>query len=125
SVGSTSTARYAAPVLGVNEIRPGTYVFNDVSMIDRGVCGETACSLTVLLSVVDRPRADRIILDGGSKTLTFAPALVGGGWGLVKGGGGLRIDRMTEEHSVLEGPDLTSRLRLGDRVEIIPNACGE
>jgi D-serine deaminase-like pyridoxal phosphate-dependent protein len=125
SVGSTATARYAAGVAGVTEIRPGTYVFNDVTMLDRGICPEAACSLTVLLSVVDRPTPDRVILDGGSKTFTFAPAPVGGGWGLVKGSDGLRIDRMTEEHSVLERPGLAKRFRLGDKVEIIPNACGE
>jgi D-serine deaminase-like pyridoxal phosphate-dependent protein len=45
--------------------------------------------------------------------------------GLVKGTDGLRIDRMSEEHSVLEGRGLANRFRLGDKIEIIPNACGE
>src|SRR5262249_3937523 len=124
SVGSTATGRHAAAVAGVTEIRPGTYVFNDVTMIDRGISREEACLLTVLLSIVDRPTADRVIVDGGSQTLTFAPA-PRGGWGLVKGSDGLRIDRMSEEHSVLEGRGLASRFRLGDKIEIIFNACGE
>ena len=125
SVGSTSTARYAAEVIGVTEIRPGTYVFNDVTMIDRGVCEESGCALTVLGTVVTKPTNDRVIIDLGSKTLTFALASPDGGFGLVKNGDGLRITSLSEEHGVLEAPGVAARFSIGQKLEIIPNVCSE
>ncbi len=125
SVGSTSTAQHAAQVPGVTEIRPGTFVFYDVTMLDRAVCAEEDCALTVLAMVVDRPTPDRVILDAGTKALTYARHKPEAGYGLVKGSGGLRLARVTEEHGLLEGHGLASQFRLGQTVEIIPNACGE
>lgn len=125
SVGSTSTARQAAQVPGITEIRPGTFVFHDVTMLDRGVCREEDCSLTVMAMVVDRPTPDRVILDAGTKALTYARHKPEAGYGLIKGSGGLRLARVTEEHGLLEAPGLASQFKLGQIVEIIPNACGE
>ena len=44
SVGSTPTARHVAQIPGVTEIRPGTYVFNDVQQMRLGVATEVDCA---------------------------------------------------------------------------------
>ena len=52
SVGSTPTARIAATMAGVTEIRPGTYVFNDVQQMRLGVATEDTCAARILTTVV-------------------------------------------------------------------------
>ncbi len=55
SVGSTPTARFAAAIPGVTEIRPGTYIFNDVQQMRLGVATEATCGARILATVVARP----------------------------------------------------------------------
>ena len=52
------------------EHRSGTYVYNDRSLIEKGVCEVENCALTVLATVVSCPTDIRAIIDAGSKTLT-------------------------------------------------------
>ncbi len=121
SVGSTPTARVVACVEGVTEIRPGTYVFNDVQQIRLGVAREATCAARVLATVVSRPDAERFVLDAGSKAFTSdgddGPPFPGRG--VVAGRPELRLDFMNEEHAVghIEGE---GDLRIGDRLEVIP-----
>ena len=48
SVGSTPTARTVATAAGVSEIRPGTYVFNDVQQMRLGTATKGTCAARVL-----------------------------------------------------------------------------
>ncbi len=125
SVGSTPTARTVARVPGVTEIRPGTYVFNDVQQMRLGVATEAECAARVLTTVVARPTDERFVLDAGSKVFTSdgadGPSFPGRG--VVAGRPDLTIDFMSEEHAVghVEG-DRT--LAIGERLEVIPlHAC--
>lgn len=121
SVGSTPTARVAARVPGVTELRPGTYVFNDVRMMRLGVATEETCALRVLATVVAHPTEDRFVIDAGTKCLTSdggdGPPFPG--WGLVPGRPELRLDFLNEEHGVFRrtGPD---DVAIGERLEIVP-----
>jgi D-serine deaminase-like pyridoxal phosphate-dependent protein len=123
SVGSTPTSRYAAQVPGVTEIRPGTYVFSDRTQAHLGWGGLDDCALTVLTTVVSRPKPTRAIIDVGTKGLTSDLAPLPG-FGAVVGHPKISVSSLTEEHgilSVLSKEDLD----IGDRLEIIPNhACG-
>ena len=126
SVGSTPTAFFcraaiaAAP--GLSEIRPGTYVFNDVNQVTIGVAEEADCALTILATVVGRQALDRMIVDAGSKTLG-GEAGVRPGHGLVKGDPTVQIERLSEEHGWCRVPP-EAGWKVGDRLEIIPNhAC--
>ena len=124
SVGSTPTARDIAYVSGVTEIRPGTYIFNDLNEMIVGVATEETCALTVLATVVSIPSNDRAILDAGSKALTsdsLSPPSPRKGYGYIKGHPDITIARLTEEHGILALQDAKSRLRIGQQVEIIPN----
>jgi D-serine deaminase-like pyridoxal phosphate-dependent protein len=120
SVGSTPTARTAARVEGVTEIRPGTYIFNDVQQMRLGVATEADCAARVLVTVVARPSAERFVIDGGSKVFSSdgAEGPPFAGRGVVLGRPDLRLDVFSEEHGVghLEGGDV----RIGDRLEVIP-----
>lgn len=113
-------AAHQAPI--VTEYRPGTYVYNDRSLVSRGVCGWDDCALTVLATVVSVPAPGRAIIDAGSKVLT-SDLLGLTGYGHVLGRPDIVIDQLSEEHGrlVSEGPiDLT----VGERVRIVPNhAC--
>jgi D-serine deaminase-like pyridoxal phosphate-dependent protein len=121
SVGSTPTARIVAGVPGVTEIRPGTYVFNDVQQMRLGVATEQTCAARVLVTVVARPSAERFVIDAGTKA--FSSDGVDGppfpGRGAVVGHPDLVIDFMNEEHGVghIAGDD---ELAIGDRLEVIP-----
>ncbi len=122
SVGATPTARAVAGLAGVTEIRPGTYVFNDVQQMRLGVATEATCAAAVLTTVVARPWDDRFVIDAGSKCFSSD----GGdgppypGRGVVRGRPDLLLDFMTEEHGVGHVADGGRPPSIGDRLEVIP-----
>jgi D-serine deaminase-like pyridoxal phosphate-dependent protein len=128
SVGSTPTAMISGAVPGVTEMRPGNYVFYDRMQVVLGSAHAADCSLTVLATVISRPSPDRAVIDAGSKTF----ALDRGAHGLdtlrgfgEDGGRHLVVDRLSEEHGILEvSAELDRGLAVGDRLRIVPNhAC--
>lgn len=122
STGSTPSASIVAQVLGVTEIRPGTYVFNDGSLVAPGVATWDQCALSVLATVVSHPTSQRYIVDAGSKSLSKDQGKGVPGFGAVKGRETIYIAWVNEEHGVIEDGSLG--LDVGDKVEIIPNhAC--
>src|SRR6185295_1350983 len=68
SVGSTPTAKYAAAVPGITEVRPGTYIFGDYMMAELGAMDYDHVALSILCTVVSRPGPNKATVDGGSKT---------------------------------------------------------
>jgi D-serine deaminase-like pyridoxal phosphate-dependent protein len=128
SVGSTPTARIVATVPGVTEIRPGTYVVNDVQQLRLGVATTATCGVRVLVTVVSRPATDRFVVDAGTKAFTSdgpdGETSAFPGRGVVLGRPDLRLDFMNEEHGVghIEGD---GTLQVGERLQVIPlHACG-
>jgi D-serine deaminase-like pyridoxal phosphate-dependent protein len=126
SVGSTPTMRVWEGCAGVNEIRPGNYIFLDAMQISLGVADPQECALTVIATVISRPAPDRAVVDAGSKV--FALDKGAHGQEMLKGFGMILnkkavLDRLSEEHGVMVlDPD--EKLEIGDRVRIIPNhAC--
>ena len=122
SIGSTPTARVGAQVEGVTEIRPGTYIFNDVQQMRLGVAPESACGARILATVVARPTAERFLIDAGSKSFSSdggsdAPFP---GRGVVVGRPDLVIDFTTEEHGVGHVAGDPASLAIGERLEVIP-----
>lgn len=106
----------------VTEYRPGTYVYNDRSLVARGAATVEDCALHVVATVVSTPTANRAVIDAGSKVLT-SDLLGLDGHGLVIGRPDIRIDMLSEEHGRLSS-DGPIGLAVGDRVQIIPNhAC--
>jgi len=125
SVGSSPAREAACSVPGVTENRPGTNIFNDGTQVNLSVCSWEDCALTFLCTVVSRPAPDRALVDGGAKTFTSERVSELGGYGTVLGYPGARFTRLWEEHGLLSLEDEAARrLRLGDRVRIIPNRAG-
>lgn len=125
SVGSTPTALCNAGFEGLTELRPGNYVFLDLTAVRLGIARRRDLALAVaatVISVNDR----YAIVDAGSKTLssdmgphgTGAGAGFGEAW-LANGQGPFRVEKLSEEHGFL---DLAGRsLEIGTRVLILPN----
>lgn len=118
----------------ITELRPGNYIFNDLTQVSLGVCSLDACALTILSTVVSRHRTyqgtERFILDAGRKILTTDSIETRSGYGCILYNPRARVAHphacitgLSEEHgwgSVQGG----STLNVGDRVQIIPNhAC--
>jgi D-serine deaminase-like pyridoxal phosphate-dependent protein len=123
SVGSTPSARQIAYVPGITEIRPGTYIFNDYNVMSCGSATAETCALRVLVTVVSIPADGRAIVDGGSKTFSSDRLAQDGdkGYGYVLDHPDVILARMSEEHGVLELENARERLRIGQRLEVIPN----
>jgi D-serine deaminase-like pyridoxal phosphate-dependent protein len=124
SVAGTTTARFAAEVDGVTEVRPGIYAFGDANTSRLGAMRLEDCALRILATVVSRPTPDRAVLDAGTKALAADTSVDGGTYGHLPAYPDTRLTRLWEEHGVLElSPDHEDgeRLQVGDRVEIVPN----
>src|SRR5919112_5907021 len=132
SVGSTPTMTHVDHLEGVDEARPGNYVFFDAFQATLGSCDFGDCALTVLASVVHRDRArGKVVLDAGAIALSkdrgpaeLDPAC---GFGRVldlEGRDlGLRVESVSQEHgaAAVEDERLFDSLRVGARVRVLAN----
>ncbi len=121
SVGSTPAAFATTSIDGVTEMRPGTYVFNDNTAFRYGRITPDRCALRILTTVVSRPSPDRAVVDAGSKTLAMDPSPSKPGFGYVVQIPDATVVRVSEEHGVIELPEGARDVKVGDRLEIIPN----
>jgi D-serine deaminase-like pyridoxal phosphate-dependent protein len=123
SGGSTPTAYQSHHMRTVTEVRPGTYVFNDMNTASIGAVDMSRCALTVHATVVSVAVAARAVIDGGSKT--FSSDLLRGGEGLgfghLVGHPDVVFESMSEEHGHLNVSASAHRFRIGERVRVIPN----
>ncbi|MCC7353864.1 MAG: alanine racemase [Anaerolineae bacterium] len=121
SGGGTPEAPFAHEVPYVNEVRPGTYVYNDWSYCSMGVCTPAQCALNVIATVVSAPTADRVIIDGGSKTFTNDGQFP---MGHICEYPDAQIPQMSEEHGFVDVSRCARKPRIGERLTVIPNhAC--
>jgi len=136
SAGSTPTARYAASLDGVTEMRPGVYMFGDVDQALIGSCSWDHIAVTVLASVIGHNRrTNRIIVDAGGLAMSkdIGPSEFDSktGYGTAMGEGGRpRPDRMylaavSQEHGQLAlpggAPPPWEEFPVGSRIRIFPN----
>ena len=123
SGGSTPSLYYSHLVPGMNEIRPGTYVYNDLNTLVCGACGLEDCAASILVTVVSTARPGQMIVDGGSKTFS-SDRLIGATevtFGRVVEAPGCAFVKMNEEHGYIDVHQAEERFSVGDRVHIIPN----
>lgn len=125
SVGSSPTARFAAEIEGITEVRPGTYIYQDRMQAAFGLCALEDCAGVVLATVISRPSGDLIVIDGGSKTFATdvqpgnAPLFLKG-FGHILGDPDAVLERMNEEHGMIRiQPE--AQYKVGDVIRIIPN----
>ena len=123
SGGSTPVAYEGDLFRGVNEVRPGTYIFNDRNTVGVSAATLDDCALSVVVTVVSTSVPGRAVIDGGSKTFSSDryQAGDGNGFGLVKEDHAAEIERLSEEHGHLNIQRSERRYRVGDRLSVIPN----
>jgi D-serine deaminase-like pyridoxal phosphate-dependent protein len=123
SGGSTPTAYEGGYFHGVNEVRPGTYIFNDRNTVAVSACKLEDCALSVLVTVVSTAVSGHAVVDGGSKTFSY-DRFQGGderGFGIVREDPAAEVERFSEEHGHLNIQRSERRYPIGDRLSIIPN----
>jgi len=123
SGGSTPTAYESDLFHGVNEVRPGMYIFNDRNTVAISAASLSDCALSVLVTVVSTAVPGHAIVDGGSKTFSSDrfQGEGGNGFGLVKEDHSAVIERLSEEHGHLNIERSERRYRVGEQLSIIPN----
>src|ERR1017187_3155848 len=104
SGGSTPTLFHSHDIEGLTEIRPGTYIYNDVNTVRSGGCTLEDCAATILATVVSTARAGQMIIDGGSKTFSSDRPVNSPdpGFGHVVEAPGAKFHKMNEEHGFID-----------------------
>jgi D-serine deaminase-like pyridoxal phosphate-dependent protein len=123
SGGSTPTLFHSHQVEGLNEIRPGTYVYNDLSTVRSEACSLADCAATLHCTVVSTARPGQMIVDGGSKTFSSdrLPNTSEPIFGYLLEAPGARFHKMNEEHGYVDITKAEREFSIGDRVRIVPN----
>lgn len=132
SIGSTPTINHVDHLRGVDEVRPGNYIFFDAFQATLGSCSFDDCALTVLTAVTHRDAVRRkIVVDAGAIALSKdrGPVefdeLCGFGRVLDLAGRelGMRVESLSQEHGVfvVDDPDLFDRFTVGSRLRVLAN----
>jgi D-serine deaminase-like pyridoxal phosphate-dependent protein len=123
SGGGTPNAWKAHEIAGLTEVRVGTYIYHDRATVAAGAADLEECALHVHATVVSRPTPDRAVIDAGSKSLSsdrVDPAF-GTGYGLIRGYEDAVIERLNEEHGVVDLSRCSHKPQVGERVRVLPN----
>ncbi|GHV70100.1 alanine racemase [Spirochaetia bacterium] len=125
SGGSSPTGPALLKTGKVNEIRPGTYIFNDLMLCSEGVASPENVAVRFAATVVSCPRDDYAVIDGGTKcfptdiALNTAPFQYTG-YARIEGKDHLRLDRMNEEHGIIRSVEGKTGLSVGEVITLIP-----
>ncbi len=130
SIGSTPSITIVDHLNGVDEARPGNYIFFDAFQAAIGSCSFDDCALTVLAAVVHRNgRHNKVVIDAGAIALSkdrgavdFEPSC---GYGRVldlEGRDlGLTVTSLSQEHGEIMSQNCDNTLAVGDRVRVLAN----
>lgn len=133
SIGSTPTMSVIDHLDGIDEIRPGNYIFFDAFQATLGSCGFEDTALTVLTAVIHKDRTRRrLVVDAGAIALSKDRGPVGVdpacGYGHVldiEGNEtGMRVTGLSQEHGEVAAVgdiDAFERIKVGDRLRILAN----
>lgn len=132
SIGSTPTMSLVDDLTGIDEIRPGNYIFYDNFQATLGSCSFEDTALTVLAAVVHRDEHRRkLVIDAGGIAMSKdrGPIELDAecGYGRVLDLEGvdteMRLTKLSQEHGQIEagGSDIFDRFKVGDRLRILAN----
>ncbi len=122
SGGGTPNAWRAHEVAGLTEIRVGTYIYHDRATVAAGTASLEDCALHLHATVVSRPTGHRAVIDAGTKSLSSDLAQSAGpGYGLVLEYPEAVIERLNEEHGVIDLSGCAVKPEIGERVRILAN----
>ena len=134
SLGDTPSCSLIDDFSGVDEIRPGNFVFYDAMQLNLGVCEETDIAVAVACPVVAKhPGRNEIVIYGGAvhlskesikdrdgrKIFGYVAPLQDNGWGRIFPGA--YVSALSQEHGVIHVSDsIIKNINVGDLVAIIP-----
>jgi D-serine deaminase-like pyridoxal phosphate-dependent protein len=123
SGGSTPSLFHSHELPGLNEIRPGTYVYNDMNTVRTGGCALEDCAASILVTVVSTARKGQMIVDGGSKTFSSDRSIAPGDntFGRIVEAPEAAFRNMNEEHGYVDISRVSAEFAPGDRLRIVPN----
>jgi D-serine deaminase-like pyridoxal phosphate-dependent protein len=106
-----------------DELQPGSYVFMDADYgrnrdDERSATGQFEHSLFVWSTVMSRPTDNRAVVDAGLKAVS-----VDSGMPTLVGYDEAEYVRASDEHGKLDLKRPTNRLRIGDKVKLVPGHC--
>ena len=123
SGGSTPGAFKAHEIPELTEYRAGEYPVGGVGHFKRGTHSIEQCAGRVLTTVVSRPTEDRVILDGGSKSLSGATYREEDGsssMGYIVEYPDARLAGASEEHGHVDLSASAQKPEIGERVQVLP-----
>ena len=120
SGGSTPLLFRSHDIEGLSEIRPGTYLFNDMNTVGSGGCALEDCAASMLVTVVSHTvsysNGDRMIVDGGSKTFSSDRDSTGGAtFGRLVDAPEAAFHKMNEEHGFIDLRGASRPFEIGQR----------
>jgi D-serine deaminase-like pyridoxal phosphate-dependent protein len=132
SIGSTPTMSLVDHLEGIDEIRPGNYIFFDNFQATLGSCSFEDTALTVLTAVIHKDKTrNRLVVDAGAIALSKDRGPVGldqgCGYGRVldlEGDDtGMRVTGMSQEHGEIAAgeSEVFENVKVGDRLRILAN----
>ncbi len=132
SIGSTPTMSTIDHLDGIDEIRPGNYIFFDAFQATLGSCSFKDTALTVLMAVIHKDNTrKRLVVDAGAIALSKDRGPVGldpeCGYGHVLDidgkETGMRVTSLSQEHGEIDAGDseIFHRTKVGDRLRILAN----
>lgn len=132
SIGSTPTCVLGEDFSGVTEVRPGNYMFFDLSMAARGVSAIADIAVSVLTSVIVRQAATgRVLIDAGALALSKDTGVASDGYGYglmrtIENGdrGGCFVAKVSQEQGWLASGNTAldaGSFAIGERMRVLPN----
>ncbi len=118
SVGSSTSTWVTAKHPAVTEVQPGMYLFNDGGLVDNDVATLGECALTVLSTVMSKTSDDHAVVDAGSKAFQWDQGIFP-----RTRSHGIKMVKFSEEHGWLQLSGRGKGVRVGDRLEFIPQHC--
>lgn len=134
SIGDTPSCSVADNFEGVDEIRPGNFVFYDLMQLLLGVCDENCLALALLCPVTGiYPERNEIVVLGGAvhfskEKLKDSDGKILYGYGITSISEGfgpinrdVRLIGLSQEHGIVQAPaDIIRKTRIGDIISIVP-----
>jgi D-serine deaminase-like pyridoxal phosphate-dependent protein len=133
SVGDTPTCSRAETFPGVDEIRPGNFVFYDLSQWQIGACAIDDIAVAMACPVAARhPERGRLVIHGGAvhfskdwmelddeRLYGLGVEACGDGWADLRTD--VRLVSLSQEHGLVAAPaELIARTRPGDTLLMLP-----
>ncbi len=134
SLGDTPSCSLVHDFSGVDEIRPGNFVFYDAMQLNLGVCEEADIAVVVACPIVAKHASrgeiviyggaihlskERIVDRNGDTLYGYIALMEEKGWGSIIPGA--FVSCLSQEHGVVRMPDsILNKLNIGDLIAVIP-----